>query len=616
MPTTELPAAPQRAGQTPRDIDEGPTKASLDQKVSAFPMTAGGDDAVNSDSPTEEDDDGNEDSIVNYGPQSVADSAWAVCVQDNKVLLVKRSANSHVFPGSWCLPGGRVEANEAPAIAAIRELLEETCLAGTVKGEGVFLPFPGGIAAYYAVVDVSGELAFCPTECQGALWFAPTALPGDLMAGTAEAVKALFNKAQQHTSIGTNFSQEAKLDSLLVYRLDRGEFRKPSKTPEGYWKGEAYATRTGVFPYVDGKGGTRRELRLPEHVFDEESMQTLAEKPVTDQHPAIGLLDSKNAARYSKGVTGLYIGRDDIFLTAPVTIFDAALIADVESGRKPEVSCGYNCELLMQSGVYNGEPYDAIQTKIRYNHLAVVPKGRAGSEVRLRLDASEQYYEMPIEREESRMAKINIDGAEVEVTEPVAAMLTAKFRNDAKDKKEADQELEDAKKEKAKTDKEAEDAKTAFDKMKEDKEKAEDAKDKAEAKADALTEQLTQRADGADFNARVQARLDLLTVAASVVPAEVKLDSLDDKAIKTAVIMATSPDARLDGKSDAYLDARYDAAVEALDARSDSSGRLHTQITGSRTASATNKVSEAAVKMRADSANAWQTPLGKVRKGR
>ncbi|MFD7711746.1 NUDIX hydrolase [Streptomyces sp. NPDC059785] len=63
-------------------------------------------------------------------------AAYAVCIQDGKVLLAR-----HAPPGgtsTWTLPGGRVEHGEDPFDTVIREVAEETgCTALTERLLGV-----------------------------------------------------------------------------------------------------------------------------------------------------------------------------------------------------------------------------------------------------------------------------------------------------------------------------------------------------------------------------------------------------------------------------------------------------------------------------------------------
>lgn len=48
--------------------------------------------------------------------------------KDGQILLLKRTADSDMFPNEWCLPGGHVDPNEDCKKAAIRETNEETTL--------------------------------------------------------------------------------------------------------------------------------------------------------------------------------------------------------------------------------------------------------------------------------------------------------------------------------------------------------------------------------------------------------------------------------------------------------------------------------------------------------
>ncbi|MHA4814985.1 NUDIX hydrolase [Streptomyces aculeolatus] len=51
-------------------------------------------------------------------------AAYAVCVEDGRVLLARHVPPTG--PGTWTLPGGRVEHAEDPFDAVVREVAEET----------------------------------------------------------------------------------------------------------------------------------------------------------------------------------------------------------------------------------------------------------------------------------------------------------------------------------------------------------------------------------------------------------------------------------------------------------------------------------------------------------
>ncbi|MFF6778474.1 NUDIX hydrolase [Streptomyces sp. NPDC012637] len=56
-------------------------------------------------------------------------SAYAVVVDDGRLLLARLAASSPVFaPGLWHLPGGGIDPGEQPVEALARELREETGL--------------------------------------------------------------------------------------------------------------------------------------------------------------------------------------------------------------------------------------------------------------------------------------------------------------------------------------------------------------------------------------------------------------------------------------------------------------------------------------------------------
>jgi len=75
----------------------------------------------------------------------------AVVVVLNKrdeVLILKRPPGVDWAPDKWALPGGKLEENETPLTAAIRETKEETTL-DVRKLKIIFLTLDNPIAPYY-----------------------------------------------------------------------------------------------------------------------------------------------------------------------------------------------------------------------------------------------------------------------------------------------------------------------------------------------------------------------------------------------------------------------------------------------------------------------------------
>ncbi len=187
----------------------------------------------------------------------------------------------------------------------------------------------------------------------------------------------------------------------MVMRYDRAPL-KATRTDEGYLVDTPVLTRTGVFEYRDGAGRVRREYRPPEEVFNADSLASLRGKPITDGHP--GKVNAQNVRQHMIG-TALSAGRQDgQNMVGDIQIFDTG---PVDAGNK-ELSLGYELELDETPGVSpQGEPYDIVQRHIRYNHLAVVKRGRAGN-ARLNLDAADAVTKTDEEHDMSTV-KIRLD---------------------------------------------------------------------------------------------------------------------------------------------------------------------------------------------------------------
>ncbi len=63
------------------------------------------------------------------------------------------------------------------------------------------------------------------------------------------------------------------------------------------------------------------------------------------------------------------------------------LIEDTKQGRLEDVSVGFRCSEVKQSGTFMGEHYDIRQENFFFDHLALVMQGRAGSEDGVGLNA-------------------------------------------------------------------------------------------------------------------------------------------------------------------------------------------------------------------------------------
>lgn len=132
-------------------------------------------------------------------------------------------------------------------------------------------------------------------------------------------------------------------------------------------------------------GTIRRELRLPEDVFEPVSLESFHGVPVTNDHPP-GMITARNARQYAVGSQLGAIVRDEDHVRSRLSVFDGDTIDSMGAG-KTQVSCGYTCDTVEQPGVHPlYGPYDAIQKNIRGNHIAIVDRGRAGITAAVRMD--------------------------------------------------------------------------------------------------------------------------------------------------------------------------------------------------------------------------------------
>lgn len=326
---------------------------------------------------------------------------------------------------------------------------------------------------------------------------------------------------------------------------DKAHLRGVRKTKDGYLVGDVKCAKTGVQQYlaaelgVDG-GGVINVYRPPEEVFSTDSLATYVGKPVTDDHPPEEVT-SANWKVYAAGDIGEGVLRDGEWVKVPVKLMDAQTVSKVESG-KSEVSMGYTAEIDFVDGITpEGVAYQAVQRGIRINHLAIVDRGRAGIGNGFS-DKAINWGTSPITKvgdNQVTLKTLIVDGLTVETTEEGLASV---------------HKIADAKHEAVKA---LNDAKIAHD-------TAIAAKDAELAKRDAEIDMLkAAKLSDAEIDAKVQARSDLLAKAKSVADAD--YTGLADSDIKKAAVVAKLGDAAIEGKTEAYIDARFDILAELVD---------------------------------------------------
>lgn len=307
-----------------------------------------------------------------------------------------------------------------------------------------------------------------------------------------------------------------------VRRYDSAPLQAPTKTSQGFLRADAFLTQTGVFEYRRADGTKSLELRTPEEVFSPESLASLCEAPVTNDHPAVPVT-SENVKQFSVGVVASP-RQDGDKIRAQVIVQDGKTIVAMKLSRKQQLSCGYTCDLEDAEGTFNGQPYNAIQKNIRHNHVAIVDRGRA-PDARMRLDSADAFLV-----EQQPMGKIRIDGVDFEVSESAAQAF-------------AKQE-------------------TAQAALATELAKAQARADAVSAELQTVKAALKSATDPATIVAAVQERVALEKIAGKVLTCD--MSALTPGEIKRQVIAAKSPEVKLDGKSEDYVQARFDYIAEQL----------------------------------------------------
>jgi len=335
----------------------------------------------------------------------------------------------------------------------------------------------------------------------------------------------------------------------MILRYDRGEIKGKHFTSEGFLKVDAVFTRTGVFDYRNADGSARRELRHPEDVLKDDSLKSMEMLPITLLHPKERVVDADNSKKVSIGFTGEKISHDGSLISGTVMITDKKAIEQIENLDIHELSLGYQVKLVEDKGEFQGERHDVRQTEIVYNHLAVVPQGRAGV-AELKLDADDAIQTDKQDRDDPKpkpkennmdLIKHNLDGIAYDTAPQIANEL--KKQTDAAEKAGTDLKLSN------------------------------DSLSKLQGEFDSQKEKL-DKAEKIDHSEEIQKKVDgrIFLVGSALKHLDAKevegIEKKTDSEIQLQVIQKYSPEFNKDGKdaellkNDAYMQARFDAALE------------------------------------------------------
>lgn len=367
-------------------------------------------------------------------------------------------------------------------------------------------------------------------------------------------------------------------------------------TPEGYLIDNPILTRVGIFEYHNPDGTIRRELRLPEEVFAAESLASYKGKPVILTHEA-GLVDVDNVQQEHIGTILSEGIQDGDNVRAQIVIHDAE---SLDYGLR-ELSLGYTQTPDETPGVWNGQPYDAIQRNIQINHLALVEKARAGEQARLNIDGEEQGG--------NQMSKARKDGLtpeeitrlveeykqrqaqRMENTNPTADEGTnpdeqttdegekdpvqeVKDRRDRRDASGDCETMDEASGVIAQQDADIQklldfiaqlQAKIDFDEASGEKETNSDEEGASQPEAAPAEEKKEESVNMDSIDAYISQKIELIRLGDKL-----HMDGIDTMKpmdAKKAIIKKVNPNIRLDGKDKAYIDAMYDITKESIGKR-------------------------------------------------
>jgi hypothetical protein len=327
-------------------------------------------------------------------------------------------------------------------------------------------------------------------------------------------------------------------------RFDRAPItsRNVERLADGRLRVRATFSRVGPLNYMRSDGSLQVEHVTADELFRADSLETAGLAAVTLNHPPDGMVTPKNWKEYNVGASGSQVeaNRQDGLVSVVFVVGDEEAIDAVESGRATEVSAGYSTTVEQRD---DGKFY---QTNRQYNHLALVERGRAGPDVRLHLDAADDWAVMTDDEQSHNDAKGGCMGKYkgFEMDEGGIAAF-----------KQMEEDMA-AMKEDMKGMVPKKDAADSVAAEKIDALAGENAG--LRTRVAALEADLGTRLDASAVEAAATARLDAYMECLPLLPEGVKFDAgLEPIDWRKAAIAASNPSVELDGRSDDFVNGMF-----------------------------------------------------------
>jgi uncharacterized protein len=330
-------------------------------------------------------------------PKTAADEAikgagiMLITPQDEVLFLLRSPTSNH--PNEWDFPGGKADDDETPEETAMRECAEE--IGAYPYGE------LSKIADTSSKDDSGSDVDFItfrqfirhkfkpkldPGEHTKFVWASLNNPPEPLHPGVREVVNMALGK-----KTANDMAMDKAMVSALASRdrlaFDRGSVRTYDHDGRLHIS-LTHISKANVCPYRGDEIPEYQSLGLdPRRIYMllrdpqelEKAISTANLIPVLNEHVPVSPIDPKQ-----KNVVG-YTGTNAAF-NAPyvdnsmvVSVQDS--IRKIENGTQQELSSAYYYRADMTPGTYEGAQYDGVMRDIKFNHVALVEKGRAGPDV-------------------------------------------------------------------------------------------------------------------------------------------------------------------------------------------------------------------------------------------